>query len=198
MGGEMDEVLIQFDPQGSLATTHTSQGSDMGLFGGLLGWEATDKRLAASATAIRDAGIKVAIEIVDIGAQHPNTYKLTLSKRGAQHQLTAISCGGGMVCVTEIDGLCVSIAGDYYETLLFPGHRADQVMCFLRETIEAEDILLLSAGPRSMIEIKTRQRLPDHVLAALDERFGTMTCYHLSVTVQSYGTASRPSTWPEN
>ena len=37
MGGEIQDVLIEFDPDGSLATTHESQGSDMGLFGGLLG-----------------------------------------------------------------------------------------------------------------------------------------------------------------
>ncbi len=49
MDGQIDEILIEFDPHGSLATTHTSQGSDMGLFGGLLGWEATDERLAESA-----------------------------------------------------------------------------------------------------------------------------------------------------
>ena len=45
MDGQIDEVLVEFDPHGSLAETHASQGSDMGLFGGLLGWEAHDERL---------------------------------------------------------------------------------------------------------------------------------------------------------
>ena len=40
MGGAIDHVLVQFDNGGSLPATHQSQGSDMGLFGGLLGWEA--------------------------------------------------------------------------------------------------------------------------------------------------------------
>ena len=48
MDGEIEEVLIEFDPDGSLATTHESQGSDMGLFGGLLGWEPTDERMVSS------------------------------------------------------------------------------------------------------------------------------------------------------
>ena len=60
MNGEIKDVLIEFDPDGSLATTHESQGSDMGLFGGLLGWDATDERLATSATWIQEAGIQVA------------------------------------------------------------------------------------------------------------------------------------------
>ena len=42
MDGDLVEVLVEFDPNGSLATTHESQGSDMGLYGGFLGWEATD------------------------------------------------------------------------------------------------------------------------------------------------------------
>ena len=59
MDGKIEEVLVEFDTHGSLATTHESQGSDMGLFGGLLGWEAADERLAESARAIREAGIRV-------------------------------------------------------------------------------------------------------------------------------------------
>jgi len=44
MGGAIEKVLIEFDPKGSLATTHQSQGSDIGIFGGFLGWETTDER----------------------------------------------------------------------------------------------------------------------------------------------------------
>ena len=51
MGGDVRRVLVEFDPRGALATTHDSQGSDMGLFGGLLGWEAWDERLPGSAQA---------------------------------------------------------------------------------------------------------------------------------------------------
>jgi L-serine dehydratase len=37
MDGDIKTVNIQYDPNGSLATTHKSQGSDMGLFGGIPG-----------------------------------------------------------------------------------------------------------------------------------------------------------------
>ena len=176
----MDQVLIQFDPQGSLATTHRSQGSDMGLFGGLLGWDATDERLAESAAAIREAGIGVAIEISDIGAQHPNTYKLVLGHRGEWHELVAISCGGGMIRVTEIDGFAVCIEGDYAETLLIPRGSVEPDLPALREIVEAEEILRLSADRGTMIEIKTRQRLPDDVLSQLKSHLGPVECYRLS------------------
>ena len=45
MGGTLTEVLVEYDPDGSLVTTHESQGSDLGLFGGLLGWDTDDERL---------------------------------------------------------------------------------------------------------------------------------------------------------
>ena len=80
MDARIEEVLIEFDSHGSLATTHNSQGSDMGLFGGLLGWETADERLTQSTQAIQEAGITVQIEIKDLEAQHPSAYKLTLKK----------------------------------------------------------------------------------------------------------------------
>ena len=67
MEGQMNHVLIEFDPNGSLATTHKSQGSDMGLFGGFLGWEAYDERLPLSEKFIDTAGIKIEIEILASG-----------------------------------------------------------------------------------------------------------------------------------
>jgi L-serine dehydratase len=119
MDGEIKGVVVKFDPDGSLATTHESQGSDMGLFGGLLGWNATDERLANSPKAIQEAGIKVTIEITPIYADHPNTYKMTVTNSREAHSITAISTGGGIIEVIEIDGAKVSMAGDYYETLIY-------------------------------------------------------------------------------
>jgi L-serine dehydratase len=52
-------------------------------------------------------------------ASHPNTYKLIMDDGDEVHTLTAISTGGGMIEVIRIDGAEVSMAGDYYETLIF-------------------------------------------------------------------------------
>ena len=64
MDENIKDILIEFDPNGSLATTHKGQGSDMGLFGGFLGWEAHDERLPESDKYIITAGINVKIDIV--------------------------------------------------------------------------------------------------------------------------------------
>jgi L-serine dehydratase len=92
----------------------------MGLFGGLMGWDAADERLPGSPQALKNAGIDLRIETVDAGDEHPNTYRLTLrNPRNEQHSLIAVSTGGGMVEVIDIDGFPLSLCGDYHETLLW-------------------------------------------------------------------------------
>jgi len=119
LGGEIREVLVEFHLTGSLATTHATQGSDMGLFGGFLGWDATDPRLADSGRALQEAGIRVEIRMTDYAAPHPNTYRMTLSGPSGRHTMTAVSTGGGMVEVLEVDGAGLSLRGDFYETLIW-------------------------------------------------------------------------------
>lgn len=148
MDGEIAEVLVEFDQAGSLPTTHDSQGSDMGLFGGLLGWEADDERLPNSAQALAEAGIKLRIETVDVGDPHPNTYRLTLKNSRETHTLIAISTGGGMIEVIEIDGVPLSMDGGYHETLIWAAK--DQKITF-----EADEVILHDLGDKQLIQVKS-------------------------------------------
>ena len=158
MNGQIDEVLIEFTPTGSLATTHTSQGSDMGLFGGLLGWDATDERLINSKQAVQEAGIQIDIRIVDYEAEHPNTYRLTLSNAKESHTLTAISTGGGMIEVLAIDGYAVSMAGDFYETLVYLESGGEDAARAITQGLHADHVFLLdSSSSGSLIELKMQQ-----------------------------------------
>ncbi|MEO8572894.1 MAG: L-serine ammonia-lyase, iron-sulfur-dependent, subunit alpha [Pyrinomonadaceae bacterium] len=164
MNGDIKNVLIEFDPNGSLATTHKDQGSDMGMFGGLLGWEADDERLPDAERHLNDAGITFSIIITDIGATHPNTYKFTLQHNDETHRLTAISTGGGMLEVTEIDGSNVSIAGDQYVTLVYC-QDPEIVAEFVKSHIQHDEVIVHS-GESPFIEIKSQQLLAE---AAADE-----------------------------
>ena len=75
----------------------------MGLFGGLLGWDAADKRLPGSPQALRVRGVRIRIETVDAGDVHPNTYRLSLQNARERYSLIAISTGGGMMEVIAVD-----------------------------------------------------------------------------------------------
>jgi L-serine dehydratase len=171
MDGEIEDVLIEFDPDGSLATTHASQGSDMGLFSGFLGWDSTDERLPSSPEAIREAGINVKINITPIEADHPNTYKMTVTNSRENHTLTAISTGGGIIEVIEIDGVMVSVAGDYYETLIYVGSDGDQLLAYLKENILADEIQILESEKTRFVEIKSQEFLAQETIFELRSKF---------------------------
>jgi L-serine dehydratase len=181
MEGAFDDVLVEFDRGGSLPTTHDSQGSDMGLFGGLLGWEAADERLPGSMQALRDTGVKIRIETIDAGDPHPNTYRLTLrDARGDGHSLRAISTGGGMMEVIAIDDIPVSMGGDCFETLLWPTADGAALQSALASRFDADALLLHSRGDRQLIEVKASRPVPEAVLSELRDAGLVTNVRHLA------------------
>ena len=166
MDGEIDSVLVQFDNSGSLPATHQTQGSDMGLFGGLLGWEADDERLPDSAKHLADAGIDLQFEYGDFGDEHPNTYRLVLTNKEVTHQVIAVSTGGGMIEVTQIDDIPLSIFGDYHETLVWLTQavpNTEQV----REAAMADAIETHTIGSLQVLQIRSQEPLNNKLLNGL-------------------------------
>jgi len=115
----LDKVVFQFHPEGSLATTYHGQGSDMGLVGGLLGYYPENENLKNSLSIAKEKGLEVKFEILDYEANHPNTYKMKIFGKEEQIEATAISTGGGMIKYENINRFPVDITGDFYETLIF-------------------------------------------------------------------------------
>jgi len=164
MGGEISEVLVEFDRAGSLPTTHDSQGSDMGLFGGLMGWEAADERLPGSMATLEASGVVIRIETIDVSDPHPNTYRLTLFNERETHSVHAISTGGGMIEVIRVDDVAVSIHGDYCETLLWFEGPAEVVLERVESAMEVDEIRLPHPG---FLQVKAQQFLAPEVEEAL-------------------------------
>ena len=165
-GGDPDSVLIEFDTEGSLATTHESQGSDMGLFGGLLGWEADDARLPESAAALRAAGIQLEIRIATLHDPHPNTYRLTLQKGGVEHRLVALSTGGGMIEVVSIDGAPVTLYGDNDVTLLYVRDDGRTTALALAARADLDEVAVTGTKP-VLVVCKAQAFLTEAEVAAL-------------------------------
>lgn len=167
MDGVINDVYIEFDPNGSLATTHKGQGSDMGLFGGFMGWEADEERLPNYLLAIEEAGIKVKIDIHPIGATHPNTYKITLKNKKDTRMVIAISHGGGMIEVIEIDGASVAMEGDFFQTLVYV-KTLGSVIEKIQESFSCDEIAIRE-GSMSFVEIKSNQFIPNKLIKELLE-----------------------------
>ena len=110
---------------------------------------------------LNEAGISVAIEIRDIGANHPNTYRITLSNANEIRRLTAISTGGGMIEVIEIDGAKVSNAGDFYVTLIYC-QDPNEVAAIVGENAEFDEIVV-HQGDLEFVEIKSQAFLDEAI-----------------------------------
>jgi len=167
MEGEIAAVLVELDRAGSLPTVHESQGSDMGLCGGLLGWEATDDRLPDSVRWLRAASVDLRFAIVGVGDPHPNTYRLTLRNARGERSLVAVSTGGGMVEVIGVDGFLVSIGGDYFETLFF-GDEEAATRAAERLGRTPDFVVLTHRQPgRSLVEVLGRDCVDEAVVARI-------------------------------
>lgn len=179
MGGELTRVLVEFDREGSLPTTHDSQGSDMGLCGGLLGMEAADEGVPTSVETLRAAGIVFDVAIVDTHDPHPNTYRLTLENDRERHTMIAISTGGGMMEVINIDGFPVSMGGDYFETLVMVPNGADDIAASLRSLMPVDDVLVHHAGGRQMIQVRAQENADTGVETELRRKWPALDIYRL-------------------
>ncbi len=163
MDGAIDEVLVEFDRAGSLPTTHESQGSNMGLFGGLLGWDADDGRLPDSTRALAEAGIRLRFETVDAGDPHPSTYRLVLRNPRETRTLVAISTGGGMIEVQSIDGVPMTMDGGYHETLIWLPKGAEA-------HFEADEVVVHDLGETRLFQIKSDRFVPTTRFSPLAEK----------------------------
>ncbi len=112
------EATIDYPRGSSLETTHASQGSDMGLVAGLLGWAMTDPRVPTAVEIAPRNGLNVTFRVMAFEHHHPNTYRLSVTNRkGTVRCMTALSVGGGMIEVTRIDQIPLSIGGNFHEYL---------------------------------------------------------------------------------
>ncbi|MCF7733596.1 MAG: L-serine ammonia-lyase, iron-sulfur-dependent, subunit alpha [Akkermansiaceae bacterium] len=124
MAGRPAKLIVSYDPNGSLVTTHREQGTDLGLYSGILGWEPDDARLPTYPQALAAAGISVEVRYESYDAPHPNFYRILLEDpEGATCRLDAISTGGGMIELQAIDEVPLGGCGDLHSSLLWLGHQ---------------------------------------------------------------------------
>ncbi len=159
-GGVPDRVELDYDTMGSLATTHESQGTDMGLYGGLLGWAADDPRLPSAPETLRNTGTTIEVRKPELNDPHPNTYRIRLVTGASEHRVIALSTGGGMIEVTSIDGFAVSLFGDYETTLLFTADDGAAVTESLGRAPEAEYVAVSGSGP-ALVVVGSTKPLPE-------------------------------------
>jgi L-serine dehydratase len=115
---ELVEALIEFDADGAWAPNYEEQGTVLGMSGGLLGIDITDKRIIDHARIAKERKIRIRYAISRFPTDHANTVRLTLTGRSEkQLNMTAVSLGGGMFEVRLLNGFPLKMQGDYHELL---------------------------------------------------------------------------------
>lgn len=107
-----EKVSVSFSADGALASTYHSQGSDMGFVCGLMGMELNDPDTAKGLEKIKDY-LAVEFDIINEPAPHPNNYTIQVHEGQLAIILRAISTGGGMIEVYDLNGFNVQLRGDY-------------------------------------------------------------------------------------
>ncbi len=168
---EINYFHVEFESRGSLAATYSNQGSDFGLVGGLLGMDPDDPYLRDALEIAAARGIDIGFHVLDFETTHPNTYRITAkSEEGEQSRFVFISSGGGMFELQNVNGVPVSIYGDFHETLLFfkttDRELIDGYIKRVEKLLSEIDYCLDSYGDMySVINIKTGYPLPAYITA---------------------------------
>ena len=155
LDGVVTSLVVEYDENGALKTTHSGQGTDMGLYSGILGYDIDDDRLQSFAKGLSEAGIRVEVKYLDYGAKHPNNYRLTIANEAEVHIVEAISTGGGMIEIQKIDGAAVCMVGDYYELLVFYEGEPTELQLQLERVSSFEFIENHQSSKTSFIEVKS-------------------------------------------
>lgn len=112
-----DKVVVRL--YGSFAETYKGHASDVAVIGGILNYETDDPRIPDSLVTSMELGIDVTFIKEEAIPEHPNTLKITMTKGDDKLDLAAISIGGGVVRITELNGFPLKLSGENPAILVF-------------------------------------------------------------------------------
>ncbi len=193
MGANQDlvKVIVEFDVNGSLAESYDGHGSDIGLVSGLLGMELTDERVGDALLIAEESNLDVKFEILDYGAVHPNNYRIcAISSTGVSHIWEAISVGGGMIEVEQMDGFPVSMCGDYYELCVKTNacNKAVVEKKIKEAILQFEYFIEETKDDQILFNIKTTYQISDDIveqLISMEEAWDVMVLEPIIPTMSS-------------
>jgi len=173
-GESVVKLAAYYDPNGSLVTTHKDQGTDLGLYSGILGWEPDDARLPTYPAALREAGIEVEVNYLSYDAPHPNFYRLEITgESGTIHHFDAISTGGGMIELKAIDGIKLGGVGDYHSTLFWLDESpADALVTGSELATLSEDWAWLQGDGGGLLRFDSRQKPSSELVTSFAQELG--------------------------
>ncbi len=176
VGEPISQVLIQL--HGSYASTGKQHGTDKGLAAGLLGFDAADERIPRALELAKETGMIINFRNVDLGEEYPpNTAQLLFEgKSGTHFEVTAVSVGGGNISVIEINGLPITLSGEYHTLITIhkdkPGlvATATKIIAAHKVNISTMNLTRQRRGGLAAMAIEMDQPLPRDALKELEKQ----------------------------
>jgi L-serine dehydratase len=158
------ELSIQL--HGSFAKTYKGHGTDRALVAGLMGMKPDNADIECSLRLAEEAGIKVALEPVELKDAHPNTAVITAAGgSGRRVTVQGASVGGGNVVINRIDGMEVEFTGSY-NTLIISHTDAPGVVASVANLLAGGNVNIASMkvyrlimGGEAIMVIETDQEI---------------------------------------
>ncbi|GAB1476194.1 hypothetical protein MASR2M70_10280 [Bacillota bacterium] len=172
--GEVKKIFIEFDRRGSFAASYSSQGTDRGLVGGMLGYAPFNPLMKRSLQIAAKKGILVEFHIAEFDAPHPNTARIrAVDENGETASAVGISTGGGIVEILNINGFPVSIMGGFYELLISFDemvYKLDDSINKIKEMMgDYEFVHTAENGSKRLINIKTKSKVSHGLIKEIKE-----------------------------
>lgn len=158
----------------SFAKTGRGHGTHLALVAGLLGCAPDDPRLPRAFEEAKAAGLQVEFRDVDLGDVHPNTAHIELHGETQRVTVQGSSTGGGVILVTQVQGLGVNFSGASPAVLL---RYTDAVGMIARiaSTVAADGVNIAALtctratrGGQALLAIELDAPLSPQALAFLD------------------------------
>lgn len=158
----------------SFAKTGRGHGTHLALVAGLLGFAPDDARLPRAFEEAGAAGLTVEFKDVDLGDVHPNTAQIELHGDTQEVTIQGSSTGGGVILVTQVQGLGVNFSGAS-PTALLRYTDAVGMIARIASTIAADGINIAALtctrqtrGGQALLAIELDAPLSPQALAFLD------------------------------
>ena len=153
LGEALASALIEFDADGGWAPNYEEQGTVLGMTGGLLGIDITDRAIVDGTSLAAERGVGIEYKVSHFPNDHPNTVRLTLKGvNGAKIVLVAVSLGGGMFETRMLQGLPFRTQGDYFDmvgsTVSIAGQEEQEL---LRSALPLSSRLVWAHGSASSV-----------------------------------------------
>lgn len=158
----------------SFAKTGRGHGTHLALIAGLLGFAPDDARLPQAFEVAKAAGLEFEFRDVDLGDVHPNTAHIELYGDEQKVTVQGSSTGGGVILVTQVQGLGVNFSASS-PTVLLRYTDAVGMIARIASTIAADGVNIAALtctrqtrGGQALLAIELDAPLSDQALAFLD------------------------------